>query len=263
MFSIENSRKKSATIRNSTNKKSKTLRNSSKKYKTPRNSIKTENDKNKLINILDEFIVIKALSNSKAESYFKEIINSEEYELSFKEISNNFSKYLQEQELNTKKVTKKVTIKNKYIDDINVMLKEFQHEKENKDDKNINLFIEFFNDNIKSQNGGASSNISLSNIYRYLLSIFQTEIPEYTTEENINEYNDYINQFKKELMYFYYPLLVLLLLMPDNIIDFTGKITLSGKLFIFLYRKYTINISRIQGIGRRSIRYRPHTIRNN
>ena len=142
------------------------------------------------------------------------------------------------------------------------MLKEFQHEKENKDDKNINLFIEFFNDNIKSQNGGASSNVSLSNIYRYLLSIFQTEIREYTTEENINEYNDYINQFKKELMYFYYPLLVLLLLMPDNIIDFTGKITLSGKLFIFLYRKYTINISRIQGIGRRRSRYIPHTIRN-
>jgi len=261
MFSIENRRKNSATIRNSTNKKSTTLRNSTnKKSTTLRNSIKKGNDKNKLINILDEFIVIKELSNSKAESYFKdfkeEIINSEEYELSFKEISKNFSKYLQE--LNTKKVT----IKNKYIDDINVMLKEFQNEKENKDDKNINLFIEYFNDNIKSQNGGASSNISLSNIYRYLLSIFQTEIPEYTTEENINEYNDYINQFKKELMYFYYPLLVLLLLMPDNIIDFTGKITLSGKLFIFLYRKYTINISRIQGIGRRRSRYIPHTIRN-
>jgi hypothetical protein len=257
MFSIKNSRKKSATLRNSANKKSTTLRNSAnKKSTTPRNSIKKENDKNKLINILDEFIVIKKLSNSKAESYFKEIINSEEYELSFKEISKNFSKYLQE--LNTKKVT----IKNKYIDDINVMLKEFQNEKENKDDKNINLFIEYFNDNIKSQNGGASSNISLSNIYRYLLSIFQTEIPEYTTEENINEYNDYINQFKKELMYFYYPLLVLLLLMPDNIINFTGKITLSGKLFIFLYRKYTINISRIQGIGRRRSRYIPHTIRN-
>lgn len=255
MFSIENSRKKSAKIRNSTNKKSTTLRNISKKNRTPRNSIKKENNKNKLINILDEFIVIKELSNSKAESYFKEIVNSEEYKLSFKDISKNFSKYLQE--LNTKKVT----IKNKYIDDINVMLKEFQQEKENKDDKNINSFIEFFNDNIKSQNGGASSDISLSNIYRYLLSIFQTEIPEYRREENINEYNDYINQFKKELMYFYYPLLVLLLLMPDNIIDFTGKIIFSGKLFIFLYRKYTINISRIQGIGRRS-RYIPRTIRN-
>jgi hypothetical protein len=84
MFSIENSRKKSATIRNSTNKKSTTLRNSTnKKSTTLRNSIKKGNDKNKLINILDEFIVIKELSNSKAESYFKEIINSEEYELSF------------------------------------------------------------------------------------------------------------------------------------------------------------------------------------
>jgi hypothetical protein len=247
MFSIENSKKKSTTLRNI----SKKSRNSSKKNKTPRNSIKTDNDKNKLINILDEFIIIKKLSNSKEESYFKEIINSEEYELSFKEISKNFSKYLQE--LNTKKVT----IKNKYIDDINDFLKEFQNNNENKDDKDIILLIEFFNDNIKSQNGGASSNISLSNIYRYLLSFFQTEIPEYTTEEDINEYNDYINQFKKELMFFYYPLLVLLLLMPDNIIDFNHKIIFSGKLYIFLYRKYTINISRIQGIGRRRIRYRP------
>jgi hypothetical protein len=176
MFLFEDSRKKSATIRNSTNKKSTTLRNSAnkksttlrnstnKKSTTPRNSIKTENDKNKLINILDEFIVIKELSNSKAESYFKEIINSKEYKLSFKEISKNFSKYLQE--LNTKKVT----IKNKYIDDINVMLKEFQQENEH--DKNINLFIDFFNDNIKSQNGGASSNISLSNIYSLLIKLY-------------------------------------------------------------------------------------------
>jgi len=163
------------------------------------------------------------------------------------------------QELNTKKVT----IKNKYIDDINVILKEFQNEKENKHDKNINLFIEFFNDNIKSQNGGASSNSNLSNIYRYLLSFFQAETPEETREETPEEedINYYISQFKKELMYFYYPLLVLLLLTPDNIIDFSGKITLSGKLFFYLYRKYTINILRIQGIGRRGSRYRPQTIR--
>lgn len=258
MFSDNNSIKSTTSV-GSKNRKTlnrKTL-NSAKNRKTlrSRGSIKQssikQNEKTKLINILDELIVTNELSFEKGELYFKKMVKSEDYELSFKKMNTEFSAYL-----NVISVNKKVNITMKYINSISDILNEFQNE--NKDDKNIILLLDYFNNNTQTQNGGASSNISVSNTYRYLLSFFQQEMPDYTIEHTTIEYNNYQNQFKRDLMFFYYPLLVLLLLMPDNIIDLTGKITLSGKLFLFLYRKYTINMGRIEGVGRRRrSSYRP------
>ena len=167
---FDNNSTKSTSI-GSKNRKTlnrKTSMNSIKNRKTlrSRGSIK-QNEKNKLINILDNLIVINELSFEKGEPYFKKMVESEYYELSFKKMNTEFSEYLK-----VISVNKKVNTTMKYTNLISDVLNEFQNE--NKDDKNIILLIDYFNNNTKTQNGGASSNTSSSNSYRYLLSFFQT-----------------------------------------------------------------------------------------